>query len=126
MVQLDADATPDCADRDVGIEAPVLDPQVVEMTKRLPGEETQLWMMALGLKFGDDDDGQHHPVLSEPSDSCRVREQDTGVQDVSAASPARPDNACSLARPVGTRQPGGGGRHWLRSQGVRCRCGSAC
>jgi hypothetical protein len=90
MVQLDSDAASSCADRDVCIEAAMLDPKVIEVTKRLPGEETELGMLALGLKLGYDDDGQHYPVLSEPADCCRVREQDTRVQYVGAAIPARP------------------------------------
>ena len=125
MVQLDPDAASGCADRDVSVQAPVLDPKVVEVAKRLPGEITEFWMMALGLKLGDDDDGQHYLMLSEPADSCRVREQDTGVQDISAATPARPGDPSSLTRPGGTRQPGGG-RQWLRRKRMRSRCGPAC
>ena len=126
MVELDADAAPCRADRDVGIETPVLDPEVVEVAKRLPGEVTKLWMMALGLELGDDHNRQHYAVLSKPADGRRVREQDAGVEDIRAATPANPGDPCSLARPGGTRQPGGGSRCWLRTRRVRSRCGPAC
>jgi hypothetical protein len=126
MVQLDADTTSGCTDRDVGIKPSVLHPEVVEMTERLPGEEAELWMIALGFEFGNDDDRQDHPMLGEPADCCRIREQDAGVQDVGAATPARPGSGCSPRRPGGIGQPGGDGRRWLRSQRVRSRCGPAC
>jgi hypothetical protein len=42
-------------------------------------------MMPFGLELGDDDDGQHHPVLREPADRGRVGQQDAGVEDIGAA-----------------------------------------
>ncbi len=85
MIQLDADAAAGVADRQVGIQPTVLDAQVVKVTKCLAGEITELGVVPLGLKLGDDNDGQHHPVLCEPADRSGIGEQDAGVQDVSAA-----------------------------------------
>jgi hypothetical protein len=84
VVQLDADRSPLIADRKVGVQPAVLDPQVVQVTQRLPGEEAKLGMVALGLEFGDDHHGQDHPVLGEPADGRRVSEQDAGVEYIGA------------------------------------------
>jgi hypothetical protein len=42
VVQLDADRAAFIADREVGVEPAVLDPQVVQVAQRLPGEEAKL------------------------------------------------------------------------------------
>ena len=70
VVQLDPDAAAGVADRKVGVQAAVLDPQVIEVAQRLPGEVAKLWMMALGLKLGDDNDRQDHAVLGEPAEAA--------------------------------------------------------
>ena len=82
VVQLDADRAALVTDGQVGIQPAVLNPQVIQVPEGLPGEIPQLWMMPLGLKLGDDHDGQDHPVLGEPADRGRVGEQDAGVQHV--------------------------------------------
>jgi hypothetical protein len=43
-------------------------------------------MMPLGLKLGDNDDGQDHPVLGESADCCRVCQQDAGVEYVGTSN----------------------------------------
>jgi len=84
VVQLDADRTAFVADREVGVEPAVLDPQIVQVAQRLPGEEAKLGMVPLGLELGDDHHREHHPVLGESADGRRVGEQDAGVEDVGA------------------------------------------
>jgi hypothetical protein len=86
VVQLDPDAAAGVPDRDVGVQAAVLDAEIIEVTKCLAGEETELGMMPLGLKLGDNDDGQDHPVLGESADCCRVCQQDAGVEYVGTAN----------------------------------------
>ena len=126
MVELYADAAPGRTDGDVGIQAPMLDPKVVEVPKRLPGEETQLGMVALSLKLGNDDDWEHDPVLSEPANRCRVREQNTGIQHVGATTPPGPGDTCAPRRPGWMHRAGGAFGRWLRRQRMRSRCGPAC
>jgi hypothetical protein len=82
MIQLDPDGAAEVANREVGVEAPMRHPQVVQVAQGLAGEETQFGMVAFGLQFGDDHDGQDDAVLGEPADGRRVSEQDAGVQDV--------------------------------------------
>ena len=82
MVQLDPYGPAQVPDRQVGVEAPVRDPEVVQVPQRLASEETQFGMVAFGLQFGDDHDGQDDAVLREPADGRRVGEQHAGVQDI--------------------------------------------
>ena len=83
MVQLDPDGPAEVADREVVVQAPVRDPEIVQVPQGLAGEETKFGVVAFGLQFGDDHDGQDHAVLGEPADGRRVGEQDAGVQDIS-------------------------------------------
>ena len=62
--------------------------QVVQGAQGLAGEVAELRVVALGLEFGDDDDGKHDLVLGEPGHRPRVGEQDTGVEDVRATGAA--------------------------------------
>jgi hypothetical protein len=82
MVQLDPDGPAEVADREVGVQAPVRDPEIVQVPQGLAGEETKFGVVAFGLQFGDDHDGQDHAVLGEPADGRRVGEQDAGVKDI--------------------------------------------
>ena len=82
MIQLDPYRAALVADRQVGVQPAVLDPQVVQVAQRLPGEVAKLRMVTLGLELGDDHDRQDHPVLGEPADGGRVGQQDAGVEDV--------------------------------------------
>jgi hypothetical protein len=83
VVKLHPDRPAKVANRQVSVQAAVLDPHVIQVAQRLPGEIAQLRMMPLGLKLGNDDDGQNNPVLCEPADSSRISQQDAGVKDVS-------------------------------------------
>ena len=98
MVQLDPDGTAEVADPEVGVEAPMRDPQVVQVPQGLASEETQFGMVAFGLQFGDDHDGQDDAMLGEPADGRRVGEQNAGVQDVCTPSGA----GCAGAAGFGT------------------------
>jgi hypothetical protein len=76
----------------------VRDPEVVQVPQGLAGEETQFGMVAFGLQFGDDHDGQDDAMLGEPADGCRVSEQNAGVQDIRTP----PGAGCSGAVGVAT------------------------
>jgi hypothetical protein len=91
VIQLDPDAAAGVADRQVSVQASVLDPKVIEVAQCLTGEEPELWMMPFGLKLGNDNDGQHDPVLGESADGCRIGQQHAGVQDVRAPALADAD-----------------------------------
>src|SRR5207237_10853281 len=82
VVPLDPDGTAKVADPEVGVEPPMRDPQGVQVPQGLASEETQFGMVAFGLQFGDDHDGQDDAMLGEPADGRRIGEQDAGVQDV--------------------------------------------
>src|SRR6185437_7447992 len=66
----------------LGGQAPVLDPQVVQVPQRLAGEVPQLGMVTLGFQLGDDHDREDHVMLVESRDGRWVREQDARVEDV--------------------------------------------
>ena len=82
MVKLDVQRSAQCANGNGLIEPAVLESQVVEEAKRLPGEPAQLVMVAFGLQFTDDDQWHDHLVFGEPRTRPRVREQDRGVEHV--------------------------------------------
>ena len=103
MVQLDPDGPAKVADRQVGVEAPVRDPEVIQVPQRLAGEEAQFGMVPFGLQFGDDHDGQDDAVLREPADGRRVGEQHAGVQDIGAPPGAGLAGAVGVA--AGTAVP---------------------
>ena len=84
MIQLDPDAAAGVTDRQIGVQAAILDSKIIEISQCLAGEVPELWMMTLGLKLGDDNDRQHDPVLGESADSGRIRQQDAGVQHIGA------------------------------------------
>ena len=79
---------PPVADGDREVEALVLDAQLVEVAQRLPGEVADLGVVALGLEFGDDDDGEHDGVLGEAEDRLGIAQQHRGVEHVGALAPA--------------------------------------
>ena len=83
MVQLDPDGAPLIAHRQVSVQPPIGDPEVIQMPEGLAGEVTQFGVMALCLQFGNHHDRQDDPVLGEPADGSRVSQQDAGVKDVS-------------------------------------------
>ena len=83
MIQLDPDRAALIADRQVGVQPAVRDPEVIQMPQGLAGEVTELGVVALGLQLGDHHDRQHDPVLGKPAEGSRVRQQDAGVEDVS-------------------------------------------
>ena len=56
MIQLDVQRATLVADRDRGVQAAGLDPQVIEEAQGLAGEVAQLRVMPLALEFGDDHD----------------------------------------------------------------------
>src|ERR1700733_13860206 len=85
MIELDSHAAAVVTYGEVGVQAAVLDPKVIEVAQRLTGEVAKLRMMPLGLKLGNDNDRQHHAVLGKSADSGRIRQQDAGVEDVRAA-----------------------------------------
>ena len=60
-------------------------PQVVEQPQRGSGEVAQLRMRALGLELRHDHDGDDDLVLVEAQQCVRIRQQDGGVEDESAA-----------------------------------------
>jgi hypothetical protein len=84
VVELDPDAAAGVADRKVSVQAAILDPKIIEVAQCLAGEVAELGMVPFGFKLGDDDDGQHHPVLGKSADSCRVRQQNAGVEYIGA------------------------------------------
>ncbi len=86
MIQLDADRTTLVPDRQLRVQPAELHPQVVQEPECLPGEVAEFRVMALGLELGDDDDRQHHLVLGESADRCRVRQQNAGVEDIRTPS----------------------------------------
>jgi hypothetical protein len=88
VIQLYPDAAAVVSDRQIGIEPPVLDAQVIEVTQGLAGKIAKLRVMALGLELGNHHHRQDDPVLGEPADGGRVGQQDAGVQDVRPALPA--------------------------------------
>jgi hypothetical protein len=112
VIQLDPDAAAGVADRQVGVKAAILDPKIIEVAMCLAGEVTELWMMPLGLKLGNHNDGQYHPVLGEPANGCRVCQQDAGVQDVGTPGLADAERA---GLPPGLTRHGGhmAGGTWL-------------
>ena len=66
----------------LGVQAPVLDPEVVQVPQRLTGEIAQLGMVTLGFQLGDDHDREDDVMLVESRDGRWVGEQDAGVEDV--------------------------------------------
>jgi hypothetical protein len=82
VVELHARGAAEHSDRKLDIEAPVPDPEVVKVPERLAGEISQLRMVTLRFKLGDDHDRQDDMVLVEARESGRVCEQDARVEDV--------------------------------------------
>jgi hypothetical protein len=82
VVQLDPQGAAPIADRQVGVQPAVGDPEVVQVPERLPGEVAEFRMVPFGLQLGDDHDRQDDPVLGEPADGARISQQDAGVEDV--------------------------------------------
>jgi hypothetical protein len=80
MVQLHPQA-PALPHRHGEIEPFVLDPQLVEVAQRLPGEVADLRVVALGLELGDHHDRKDYGVLGETEDRLRVGQENGGVQN---------------------------------------------
>jgi len=95
VIQLDPDAAARVTDRQVSVQAPIVDPKIIEVTECLAGKESELWVMPLGLKLGDDNDRQNDPMLGESADGRRIGQQDAGVQDV-CPPPRGCAGGCSL------------------------------
>ena len=56
VVELYAGGAAEVADWDLGVQAAVLEPEVIEVTEGLAGEVAQLRMVTLRFELGDDDD----------------------------------------------------------------------
>ncbi len=65
------------------IEAPVLEPEVVEQAQRLAGEPAQLVMVPFGLEFADHHQRNHHFVFGEPAAGPGIGQQYGRVEHVS-------------------------------------------
>jgi hypothetical protein len=66
VVELDPDGTAVVADGDRLVEAPVPDAQFVEAPEALPGEPSQLRVVAFGFQLADDDERDDHVMFVEP------------------------------------------------------------
>ena len=66
------------------VEPAVLDPQLVEVTQRLPGEIPEFGVVAFGLEFGDHHHRDDDRVLGETEECARIAQEHRRVEHVGA------------------------------------------
>src|SRR3984957_15353086 len=82
VVELYAGGAAEVADLNLGVQAAVLEPEVIEVPEGLAGEVAQLRGGTFRFELGDDHDRQNHVMLIESRECIRVSEQDARVEDV--------------------------------------------
>src|SRR5580693_1963182 len=124
MIQLHARGAAEVPYGQFDIQAPMLDPEVIEVPEGLAGEIPQLRMVTLRFQLGDDDNRQHHVMLIESRERCGVCEQDARVEDVGTVH--RVGHAYSPGRRLLPALRTGHAASPVYAQGQTCRLDRGC